>query len=319
MHKISIVMATYNGEKYIKQQLQSLLEQTKKADEVLIYDDCSTDRTVMLINKFIKENKLQGWRIVVNSKNKGWKRNFFELLCQASGDLIFMCDQDDIWVKDKIESMSKVMIENSDILCLVGRDNPVDDKGKIYTTNKNESGKVSKVQYQNKFYSKIYRGCAMCISKEVITEYKKMKCDYVGHDAVCAHIALMKNGLYSIEKTVLYHRFHGGNATASKMGKNYGCGTLEGRIVTMQEDIKYFTKLKKQMFVPQEQQRDIQNYINCLKIRYNYLTTKDIIAYLKKTIYICRTIRVSQYIGDIAYAMGLNKEFGNIGNIIVKK
>lgn len=73
---ISIVMTTYNGEKYVVEQLNSLLHQNRKADEVIVLDDCSTDSTVQIVENFIQTNHLENWRIQVNPQNVGWMQNF---------------------------------------------------------------------------------------------------------------------------------------------------------------------------------------------------------------------------------------------------
>ena len=99
--KISVVMTTYNGEKYIKEQLTSLKNQTRVPDEVLIFDDCSTDNTVTIVRNFIIENPSGNYRLFENKKNKGWRRNFMEGFADAQGDIIFPCDQDDIWLDRK--------------------------------------------------------------------------------------------------------------------------------------------------------------------------------------------------------------------------
>lgn len=117
---ISIVMTTYNGEKYILEQLHSLLQQNRKADEVIVLDDCSTDNTVEIVKNFIQANHLEHWRVCVNDKNVGWKQNFVNGFELASGDLVFPCDQDDIWLSDKLEIMEKLMEENQHIDLLSG-------------------------------------------------------------------------------------------------------------------------------------------------------------------------------------------------------
>ena len=115
----SVVMATYNGEKNILEQLDSLLSQTKKINEVLICDDCSTDNTVDIISSFIEKNNLSStWHLKINEKNLGWRKNFFHLLNLASQDIIFTCDQDDIWHETKIEEMSS-LFRNKKIQVLV--------------------------------------------------------------------------------------------------------------------------------------------------------------------------------------------------------
>lgn len=101
--KTSVVMSTYNGEKYITEQLDSLRTQSQSADEVIIADDCSTDHTVEIVRRYINQHNLSDWQVIVNQHNKGWRRNFMEAMWSASGDLIFPCDQDDIWRNDKIK------------------------------------------------------------------------------------------------------------------------------------------------------------------------------------------------------------------------
>ena len=101
--KTSIILSTYNGEKYIVEQLDSLRQQTRPADEVLIRDDCSSDNTVQTVKDYIARYQLNNWSIQKNTQNQGWKKNFSNLLTDASGDVIFPCDQDDIWHLDKVK------------------------------------------------------------------------------------------------------------------------------------------------------------------------------------------------------------------------
>ena len=74
--KISVVMTTYNGKKYLLEQLESLRNQTLKIDEVIIMDDWSKDETPELIRKYIIDNNLSGWKLIENQTNQGWKKNF---------------------------------------------------------------------------------------------------------------------------------------------------------------------------------------------------------------------------------------------------
>ena len=113
--KISLLMATYNGEKYIVEQLKSIYNQTVNPDEVLIADDVSNDRTVELIERFIEQHDLKNWKLMINSSNKGYKKNFYDLIQQATGDVIFLSDQDDVWEKNKIELMTKELEKNTKI------------------------------------------------------------------------------------------------------------------------------------------------------------------------------------------------------------
>ena len=99
---ISIAMATYNGEKYIKDQLDSILVQLGKDDEIIISDDKSTDQTTEIIKKYIKEDS----RIkLLEGPQKGFVKNFENALLNCSNEIIFLCDQDDIWLENKKEKV----------------------------------------------------------------------------------------------------------------------------------------------------------------------------------------------------------------------
>lgn len=113
--KTSIVLSTFNGNAYIIEQLESIKNQIIPADEVLIFDDASTDNTFEIVKNYIKENNLKGWYAVRNIENLGWRKNFITGMDQASGNYIFLCDQDDIWKPDKLSDMILAMDENPEI------------------------------------------------------------------------------------------------------------------------------------------------------------------------------------------------------------
>ena len=107
---ISVVMATYNGEKFIEEQLQSIYAQTLRPDEVLIFDDRSTDGTVKIVRDFIEKNGLSDyWKLSINEKNKGFFRNFMDGAFTAHGDTIYFSDQDDNWDIKKIEKLEECL------------------------------------------------------------------------------------------------------------------------------------------------------------------------------------------------------------------
>ena len=95
---ISVCIATYNGEKYIKEQLDSILPQLKKLDEIIISDDKSKDKTLKII-KTLNDSRI---KIFTNPK-KGLISNFENAITKSSGDYIFLSDQDDIWHENKIQ------------------------------------------------------------------------------------------------------------------------------------------------------------------------------------------------------------------------
>lgn len=99
MCTISVAMTTYNGEKYILDQLISLRDQTQKADEVVIVDDASLDKTAALIADFIKKNELSNWKLVINKTNKGWVQNFYYAISLTIGVSFLLEDKNDSIVK----------------------------------------------------------------------------------------------------------------------------------------------------------------------------------------------------------------------------
>jgi len=102
-NKISICITTYNGEKYLKDQLDSLVKQSIKPYEVILQDDCSIDKTVEIAKTYKDKLNLN---IIINEANLGFKKNFELVLSKATGDLIAPCDQDDIWLENKLEILA---------------------------------------------------------------------------------------------------------------------------------------------------------------------------------------------------------------------
>lgn len=103
---ISIAMATYNGEKYLREQLDSIFAQTYQNFEFIVCDDCSTDSTVQILREY--EKKDDRIKVFVNEENLGFKKNFEKAIRLCSGDYIALSDQDDIWMENHLE----VLLEN---------------------------------------------------------------------------------------------------------------------------------------------------------------------------------------------------------------
>ena len=102
--KISIALATYNGEQFLEEQLESFLSQTHQPDELIICDDGSTDATVSIVHHFAA-NASFSVKLFENENNLGYAHNFSKALAQCSGDIVFISDQDDVWHATKIEKM----------------------------------------------------------------------------------------------------------------------------------------------------------------------------------------------------------------------
>lgn len=213
--KISVVVATFNGEKYIGDLLDSLQRQTRRVDEVLFFDDCSTDKTVEIVKTYIRDYELEGWKIEVNASNVGWEKNFAEGLQLATGDVIFPCDQDDIWHTDKVEKMLSEFNKNQDMLVLACGYNQFDDEGIIQKYKEKDGNLVYQVKLEKDYYYAKFPGCSMAISKNIIPDFLKCWFNKTPHDAVLCGIANISEQLYVYDEVLLEHRLHGNNASYS--------------------------------------------------------------------------------------------------------
>jgi glycosyltransferase involved in cell wall biosynthesis len=105
--KVSIALCTYNGAKYLQQQLDSIVSQSRHPDELVICDDVSTDITCDIVEQFIAKAPF-GVRLIRNQSNVGAITNFATAVANCTGDIVFLSDQDDVWRPDKIESIAAV-------------------------------------------------------------------------------------------------------------------------------------------------------------------------------------------------------------------
>lgn len=113
--KISIALCSYNGQKYFEEQLQSIFEQTRLPDELVMGDDGSTDQTLKLANEYAQRASFPV-KIISNKTQLGVTANFSKTITQCTGDLILTCDQDDIWLPQKVAVFEKIFMDDSQCL-----------------------------------------------------------------------------------------------------------------------------------------------------------------------------------------------------------
>lgn len=227
--KLTVVVTTYNGSEFIEEQLESLRTQCRQADEVLILDDCSNDNTARIVQSFIDKNDLTSWKLIKNQTNVGWKRNFASGFDLATGDLIFPCDQDDIWHSDKLKCMEEAMLNNSEIDVLVGQAHymfPEQKKTahskkvkisfflnrKAHKQKEKRSGKIYKEQFDCHFKN-IQQGCRMCVRKSFWDDYKIFWFDGLAHDRFFSFYSKLRGSYYVLDKDVIDYRYHLGSVT----------------------------------------------------------------------------------------------------------
>jgi glycosyltransferase involved in cell wall biosynthesis len=200
---ISVCIPTYNGEKYIQEQLVSILVQLSVEDEIIISDDSSTDATLEIIRS------LQDSRIKL-FENNTFKSPIFNLenaLKHASGDVIFLADQDDIWEPEKVKiTLNK--LQNSDLV--VSDCSLIDASGNLvdpsfYALNKTKSG------YLNNLIKNGFLGCCMAFNSKIKKSVLPFPKKIAMHDIWIGLTASLVGKVDFIEDKLIRYRRHGDN------------------------------------------------------------------------------------------------------------
>lgn len=213
---VSVCMGTYNGETYIEQQLNTILRQTKAPEEVILCDDGSTDRTVSIIEQFIRKNGLDDkWKLYRNKINKGYPSNFYYACSLCNEEIVFLADQDDIWKNDKIEKMCRVMEENPRAKSICCKFNLMDEKEQeihsiMAPTHAHETGEVRNVPIEEIFYKCQWPGMVMAYRRDWYESWTKGNYQ-IPHDFLIAARAAEEGGFFQIDETLAYHRRHDHN------------------------------------------------------------------------------------------------------------
>lgn len=199
--RCSIVMATYNGEKYIKEQIDSILQNMNQDDELIISDDGSKDETLNIISKY-NDNRIK----VIEGPRKGVKQNFANAIKNAKGEYIFLSDQDDIWMENKIDLMLN-SFENSKASVVIHDAEVVDENLEVTIPSFFEYRKSGKGILKN-IYKNTYIGCCMAFKAELKEYILPVPNNIEMHDQWIGVLG-EKNGKGSIflkEKLIKYRR-----------------------------------------------------------------------------------------------------------------
>ena len=229
--EVSVVIATYNGEKYILNQLESIRNQTREPDEVIIVDDRSKDATYTIVMEYINHYTLENWKVYLNEKNLGYKKNFQKGIELASGKFIFLCDQDDEWETNKIELMTRVMIENPKIQALNCGVRLVDGDSKEIVCKPSKNmyncgflysqhpvGEITYYTYPYLLKHNISPGCTMVITRQLRSDFLDTYGCELPHDWHLNLLASVNLGCAFYNRPLVKYRQHGNNAIGANNG-----------------------------------------------------------------------------------------------------
>ena len=239
---ISIAMATYNGEKYLREQIDSILSQTIQNFELIVCDDCSTDTTWnILLDYQVQDKRIKCYR---NEKNLGFKKNFEKEIRLCTGEYIALSDQDDIWTEDHLQVLYEGIGEND----LVGANAYICDKEAIpLGIDFLSCFKIDFLPqtYDDWFFfmmfSNIFQGATCLIKKSLVQKAFPIPESIELHDHWLALVAVANKGVTYVNKCILYWRRHDNNTTTffssnllSKIKKAFE-GTELKRVVRQQK------------------------------------------------------------------------------------
>lgn len=211
---ISVCIATFNGEDYIKRQLSSILPQLSADDEVVIADDGSTDKTLDIIRSF-EDARI---RIIDGAKRHSPIWNFEKALSQASGDYIYLSDQDDEWLPNKIEVTQHYLQYYdcivSDNIC-VKRDGTVISQS-FYKLNRTKGGKLYNLLVKNG-----YLGCCMAFKRNILDASLPFPPNIPMHDIWIGNVAAFKYSVKFIPEKLIRFCRHGDNASTTATKSEY--------------------------------------------------------------------------------------------------
>jgi glycosyltransferase involved in cell wall biosynthesis len=212
---VSIALATYNGEKYIQEQLNSLFNQTYKHIEIVVVDDCSKDATVSIIKHY--QQQYSNISLLVNEHNSGVTKTFENAIRNCNGEFTALCDQDDYWLPQKIETLVQA----------IGNHDGVYSNSLLVDAHLQSLGKsFNSIMHMQSYYtgspflhSNSVPGHTMLLKKEFIEKVLPIPANVL-FDLWLGYCAAANNGLLYVDEVLVHYRQHSSNAIGTKDSAN---------------------------------------------------------------------------------------------------
>lgn len=209
--KISVALAAYKGEQYISEQIESILCQLGENDELIISDDFPQGNTRGIVEEYQSKDKRIRY---IEGEGKGVVKNFENALKACEGDIIFLCDQDDAWMPDKVECVMNEFRNGAD---LVLHDSSVTDSDLNVTEPSFFAVHGSNASFSSNILRNSFVGCCMAFNRKTLLASLPFPKGLAMHDWWIALVALKKNfNVVLLNKPLIMWRRHGGNVTGGK-------------------------------------------------------------------------------------------------------
>ncbi len=212
IQSVSVALATYNGEEYLREQLESIEKQSILPFEVVVFDDASTDKTLDIVKKF-KDRIGCEIKVKRNDHNIGYRKNFIECMKECRGDIVVFCDQDDIWHKNKIHEIIKYFSESNNL---------------VVTHDCSVNFMENETSLESYFYhlglsgfnpGLNIKGCCMAYRRDLIDLVGHPPSEFNwGHDNWISFTSKALNRHGTLSKQLIDYRIHGSNTSGALPG-----------------------------------------------------------------------------------------------------
>lgn len=265
---VSIVMCTYNGERFLREQLDSILAQTYPLLEIIIQDDHSTDGTMALLREYAQEHEII--KIFTNEGERGVNNNFYSAMARAQGDLIAISDQDDIWLPKKIETLVAHLGDN----LLIG------SRSKQFVGDNDKDAAVEtdtrtpNISLLRMVHATPMAGHTLLFRRELLSLMDSDKRQWVMYDALLQVLAATQNRVAIVPEALVMWRRHTDAATYTKpLSRQRSIGNI---MDTIGNDIRLYRSTREQRHF------QAQRWLWVLDaLPYNNNTVDETRAYLK--------------------------------------
>ncbi len=260
MVKISIAMATYNGGRFIREQLDSILNQTEQDFELIICDDCSTDDTYSIVSEYSRKDKRI--KCFCNESNMGFKRNFEKAISLCTADYIALSDQDDVWLPDHLE----LLINNiGDKMVCCGDADLVDSEGKpmgmtlscLQNLDRQIEDDLRKA-YRIFFFIAPYQGASTMIRRDFFDLALPIPEQVHYHDAWFTALACFSGGIKYMKRPITNYRQHSNNVSVKKKKRISRLRVFIGHIrrkSVLQDRVVFVNEIRKRVAGLTDEQR----------------------------------------------------------------
>ena len=282
--KVSVVMTYYNGSRFVKELLDSLAEQYEAFNELVIMDDCSQALESQYLNDVVEKSSIkEKVRYIYNKKNLGYAGNFLRGMNEAKGDLLFLCDQDDIWDKHKISLMTEIMEHHLELNLLCCDIKPIysdEDAPRWDSKNLKEMLDDNSLEYCSDIKRNHHlrrSGCTMCVRKNFFTSNAEYWVEGWAHDDFLWKLAVYSKSCAIYHNVLHLRRLHTSNTSELKVR------TRAWRIDELQQMLNQHKSLEKmieQLPDAKEPNKIVKHNEDALLKRIDFLKSKNPFSWL---------------------------------------